>query len=82
MVCLYYCAQLKKEHVWLITATLKSFEHLAFDRTIDKQQSIFEFFVPELNKSTFVAIMNRFQDLGYITWWEERENRLLTEHVL
>ena len=52
--CAYYRAIIKKEECWFLTATLRSFEHLCFDRTYDKSISQFEFFVPQELEHFFV----------------------------
>lgn len=41
----YYQARVKKELCWLVTSTVRFTDHLAFDRCLDKEQSLFEFFV-------------------------------------
>lgn len=75
--CLYYQAQIISKDVWFVVATLRSFEHLVFDRTLDKANSIFEFFVPEKNEKIFVDFLEHFKKIGLITYYSKLENRLL-----
>ena len=75
--CLYYQAQVKREKCWFLVAILRSFEHMAFDRTVDKANSIFEFFVPASMKNDFEQVMNYFLAEGVITEFKQLENRLM-----
>jgi len=75
--CLYYQAHVKKERCWFLVGILRSFEHLAFDRTIDKKNSTFEFYVPQNMKKYFEELMNYFLKEGVITYFEPMENRLI-----
>ena len=67
MYCNYYQARIKKEKVWQLTSVLRSLEHLVFDRTIDTQQSIFEFFVPQDVADDFLSVMRYFEDQGIVS---------------
>lgn len=61
---LYYQACVKKKDCWFFVAILRSFEHLAFDRTIDKRESRLEFFVPVNLRGTFEEVMAWFEKKG------------------
>lgn len=74
--CLYYQAHIKKELCWFFVGVLRSFEHMAFDRTVEKETSLFEFFVPADMKDKFQALMNYFLQQGIVIDFEEKENRL------
>ncbi len=76
LLCEYYQARVKKEDVWFLTAVLRGFEHLAFDRTIDTEQSIFEFFVPPALEETFLAIMDYFIKHAIVHDLQKLPNRL------
>jgi hypothetical protein len=76
MLSLYYQAQVKKEECWFLVAVLRSFEHLAFDRTVDKASSTFEFFVPPANQKVFESLMDYLKTHGAITAWAQMDNRL------
>ncbi len=55
---------------------MRSFEHLAFDRTVDKETSTFEFFVPRDLESTFLEVMEYFKKEGIILELTSLPNRL------
>lgn len=82
MFCLYYTAKVDKPNVWQLTGVLKSFEHLSFDRTIDKENSIFEFFVPEGNKNIFEEVLNHFVQKGIVSDFQLKENRLINSDFI
>lgn len=72
----YYQAQVQKELCWFVTSTLRSYEHLAFDRTIDTTSSTFEFFVAPTAEQVFLEIMNYYQKNNLITNLVKLPNRL------
>jgi hypothetical protein len=74
--CLYFQAIIKREECWSLTAALRSFEHLAFDRTLDKEQSLMEFFVPENCELIFLEIMTYFMQRGIVFNLQKLPNRL------
>jgi hypothetical protein len=76
-LCVYYQAVVKREECWKLTATLRSFEHLCFDRTYDKSRSVFEFFVPAELEQFFIQIMAHFEEIGLISELQKMPNRLL-----
>lgn len=77
--CSYFQAYVKKEETWLFVATLRSNEHLLFDRTLDPAKALFEFFVPEENVKTFLALMHDYESLGLVHGLTQKTNRLITE---
>jgi hypothetical protein len=81
MVCEYYCATLKSETVWIVVATLRYVEHCAFDRTLDTQKSIFEFYVPAAMEPLFCQLMESFIERGYVSDLVKKENRLLNHEA-
>jgi len=78
--CQYYQAHVDKKMTWFVVATLKSYEHMQFDRTIDPNQSIFEFFVPQDMEHLFLAVIERLTKKGYVSGLVKQENRLKTEN--
>ena len=74
--CFYYQAHVKKELCWFLVAVLRSYDHMAFDRTIDKAGSVFEFFVPPLMQKYFEEVMTFFLKEGVITYFKQMDNRL------
>ncbi len=82
MLCDYFQACIPQNHVWFVTAILRSCEYVAFDRTVDAQKSIFEFFVAPDFRETFVALMSFFQTHGQIHTLVELPNRLYVQDEL
>jgi len=74
--CEYYQAHVKREGCGMLVSVLRSFEHLVFDRTIDKAESIFEFFVPASQEGTFLEVMAYFEREGIVVGLIKKENRL------
>lgn len=75
--CKYFQAQVNPKDCWFFVATLRSFEHLAFDRTLDKSTSTFEFLVPELHAELFIKLMNSFSKKGIVSNFKSDENRFV-----
>lgn len=76
MYCLYYQAIVKRSECWFFVATLKSFEHLCFDRTLDKERSLFEFYVPVDQKNNFLNLIDYMIKANIVTDLVELPNRL------
>ena len=77
--CKYYQAKVVKQDTWFLVAVLKSHEHLAFDRTLDKALGIFEFFVPSERQKEFLQVMKNLMDAKIIEDLKLMDNRLKTE---
>jgi len=75
--CSYYQARIVEQDCWFLVAVLRSFEHLVFDRTFDKETSTFEFFVPQELEKTFLEIMDYFQHEGIVLELSPLPNRLI-----
>jgi hypothetical protein len=83
MYCFYYQARIKRSHIGFITAVIKSFEHLCFDRTVCKEDEdiqVLEFFVPQDNNDTFCDIFNYFVSCECLLSYEQHSNRLKDPH--
>lgn len=74
--CEYYLVKVDKSRSWMLSAVFKSFEHLSFDRTIDKENALFEFFVPQGNEETFLEVIEYFKNIGLVLECHKEENRL------
>lgn len=74
--CVYYQARVSKKETWFLVATLKSCEHLAFDRTLDKENAIFEFFVPEDLEQKFVSVLKKLKEINIVYEFQKMNNRL------
>lgn len=73
---LYFQAYATKELCWMLSATLKYCEYVAFDRTLDKEKSIFEFFVTSDLEDVFLDIMRDLKKQGVIKSLQKMPNRL------
>ena len=74
--CLYYQAIVSRPDAWFVVATLKTFDHLVLDRTIDVAKSLFEFFVPHQQNKQFLEVMRSFEARGMVTNLCQLPNRL------
>jgi hypothetical protein len=83
LYCSYYQANVQRELCWYVTAALRSYEHISFDRTLDPATSLFEFFVPITTEKIFLAFMEHFQSEGLVRNLTKLPNRLenLAEQV-
>jgi hypothetical protein len=76
--CSYYQAQVERSLCWFLAATLRSFEHLSFDRSLDGGvTSTFEFFVPQEMEGQFERIMEYYLHKGIVKNIQKLPNRLL-----
>ena len=75
--CNFYQAELDRARIWFFVATLRSFEHLAFDRAFDPKESKFEFFVPQDNAAVFEKLINYYLKIGVVIKITKLENRFL-----
>lgn len=82
MYCKYYQAHVLKNKVWFLVSALRSFDHLVFDRTYDKEKSIFEFFIPADLEPYFLDLMHYFEKNGLIFSFQELPNRLQKDSTL
>lgn len=74
--CLYFQANIRKEETWFFVATLRSNEHLCFDRTLDTTTTLFEFFVPPANEAHFLRFIERHSVEGRVINLSRLPNRL------
>jgi hypothetical protein len=77
--CLYYTAKIDKKRCWLLSSILRANEHIAFDRSLDPQASIFEFFVPHGMEQRFLTIMNYMEQKAVVTDLVKLPNRRIPE---
>ena len=74
--CTYYQGTVTRRDALYMVSILKSFDHFCFDRTIDVQNSIFEFFVPPLHVPQFEQLMNQFEKEGIVQNLKKLPNRI------
>lgn len=75
--CSYYQAYIDKTFCWYFVAILKSFEHLAFDRTLDTKTNLFEFYVPIAREQEFLQLMHYFEQKHLMHDLKKLPNRLI-----
>jgi len=63
---LYYQVQIDKSRGWFFVGVLRSFENIAFDRTIQKESALFEIFVAPDLELEFLDIMQRLQNCDVV----------------
>jgi len=80
-ICSYYQAKIFRPESWFLVAALRSFEHVAFDRTLDVETNLFEFFVPVGMEPHFLELMHYFQEEQVVLTLEKLPNRLSDESV-
>lgn len=80
LFCSYYTGQVERSKVWVLVSALRGTEHICFDRTVDVQNSIFEFFVPNSTEHIFLDVMKYLQKDGVLLSLEKKENRLIHQN--
>lgn len=75
-LCSYYQAIVSRPDTWFLTSVLRSFEHIVFDRTLDAEAGLFEFFVPMTTEKYFLEIMREFVEKGIVSELKKLPNRL------
>ena len=76
---IYYQARVQKELCWIVTSTMRYCEHVAFDRTVDKEGSVFEFFVAPNLEHVFLDVAQKLLDKGVFLDLKKLPNRLMLE---
>lgn len=76
MNCSYYQTHIDKKHHLFLVGALKFYEHMCFDRTIDAESGLFEFFVPQDQEAQFLKIMERMKEKNIVTDLKKMDNRL------
>ena len=76
---LYFQAHVKRELCWIVSSTFKYIDYVAFDRTVDKEQSLFEFFVSPDCLQEFLDIMHYFETHHIISDMRQLPNRFINQ---
>ncbi len=76
LYCSYYQVTIDRPQGWFIGATIHSFEHLAFERTIDAEAGINEYFVPQELEEQFLDCIDGLVRMGVIKEVKKLPNRL------
>lgn len=78
---IYFQAHVPPASCLLVIGILKSYEHVAFARTLDINKSIVEFFVTEQTKESFLNIMDILSRYNMVFDLQEMPNRLLQQSL-
>lgn len=78
---IYFQAHVPPSSCLLVIGILKSYEHVAFARTLHIDKSIVEFFVTQETKESFLEIMTMFSRYNMVFDLQEMPNRLLHESL-
>lgn len=79
MYSLYYQATICIPQTWKLVAFIRAYDHAFFDRTLDSEKGIMEFFVPPLAEKAFCAMMDYLMAHGVIYSYTQLPNRLESE---
>lgn len=77
----YYQVNIEKAKGWFFVGILRSFENIAFDRTLDKQNALFEIFVPKDCEQEFLDLMQALMDRKIVSNLKLLPNRLELESL-
>lgn len=75
--CVYYHALTDRRRTWFVNGIFRNEFNLCLERCLDKQQSLFEFFVPAAMENHFLVIANYLLSRGYLLSLEKKTNRFL-----
>jgi hypothetical protein len=75
-VCLYYHATVDRTRTWFVVGIFRNEDHVAFERTLEEDHTVVEFFVPPQQETEFLAILGRLQRLGYVFDYKKLPNRM------
>ena len=76
MYSLYYQAEVERSKCWIVSATLRYHEHIAFDRAFNVEESVFEFFVAPDFEGDFLRVMLVLEKAGMIFNLKKLPNRI------
>lgn len=79
---IYYQARVQRELCWIVTSVMRYSEHVAFDRTLDKEGSVFEFFVAPNLEHVFLDVASKLLKEGVFLDLKKLPNRLIPENSL
>lgn len=73
----YFNAKIERSKCHIVSSTFQFVEHVAFYRTIDIENSIFEFFVAPDVVDVFLDVMRALEEIDVVHWCKEMPNRLI-----
>lgn len=75
MYCSYYHVRFVKKFIWFVVGVLRAEDNVVFERALDSDPEIFEFFVPPGREPEFLSLMDCLSKKGYVLSLEARPNR-------
>ncbi|MBT3456317.1 hypothetical protein HN446_04590 [bacterium] len=72
----YYQAMVTRSECGFCVAILRSLGHVVFARTLDKEKSLFEFFLTEGTEPEFVDVAKWLEENGVLSCIKKMDNRL------
>lgn len=78
----YYEVKTNRSKTWFVVGYFRSEDNLVFERTLDKKNSVLEFFVPKGYEEKFLRIIETLKKQGYVLDSQKKENRLIHEEVV
>ena len=76
MYCTYYHVRFVKKTTWFVVGVLRAEDNVVFERALDSDTEIFEFFVPPGREPEFLSFMDCLTRRGYVLSIEQKPNRL------
>ena len=72
---LYYQVRVDRQKTWFVVGVMRNEDHLAFERTLEGQREILEFFVPRDQEQNFLILMEMLKKRGCVFEWNKQPNR-------
>jgi len=73
----YFIAKIPKQKTWFVSGCVRNLGHTALERSLDKQEGTFEFFVSPLFVTEFVELLEKLKNRGDLCDFYESPNRFL-----
>ena len=73
---IYFQAKVERSKAYVVSSTFQFVEHVAFYRTFNVEDQIWEFFVAPDLVDVFLDVIEKLKKNNVIDWCEEKNNRL------
>ena len=73
--CAYYQALVDRQKTWFVVGVMRNEDHVAFERTLERQSEILEFFVPHDQEQAFLTLMEMLKKSGCVFSLKKQPNR-------
>ena len=75
----YFQAKVERSKCFMVSSAFQFVEYSAFYRTVDVENSIFEFFVSPDMVDIFLDVIRALKEIEVVEWCKEMPNRLIHE---